>query len=52
MKGAIRMHSNYIIDGNTVYEIDEECLQNNNKSVESSSKSDIEHEQVTFSAYI
>jgi len=27
-------------------------LQNNNKSVESSSKSDIEQEQVTFSAYI
>lgn len=52
MKGAIRMHSNYIIDDNTVYEIDEGCSKNNNKFVEQSEKIDIEKEQVTFSAYI
>jgi len=46
------MNSNYIIDDNTVYEIDEECSQNNNKLVMPSGKIDIEQEQVTFSAYI
>jgi len=46
------MHSNYIIDDNTVYEIDEECSKNNNKILEQPSKIDIEQEQVTFSAYI
>jgi len=46
------MNSNYIIDDNTVYEIDEECAQNNNRLLEPPSKIDIEQEQVTFSAYI
>ena len=46
------MYSNYIIDDNTVYEIDQDCAQNNNKLLEPSGKIDIEQEQVTFSAYI
>ena len=46
------MHSNYIIDDNTVYEIDEECSKKNIKLMEQSVKKDFEQEQVTFSAYI
>ena len=46
------MNSNYIIEDNTVYEIDEECSQNNNKLVEPIGILDIEQEQVTFSVYI
>lgn len=46
------MYANYIIDENTVYEIDDECIQENNKCLEKTGKFDIEKEQVTFSAYI
>ena len=46
------MSSNYIIEDNTVYEIDEECSKNRNKLLEQSGLMDIEQEQVTFSAYI
>ena len=46
------MNSNYIIEDNTVYEIDEDCSKNNNKLVEPVGILDIEQEQVTFSAYI
>lgn len=46
------MSSNYIIEDNTVYEIDEECSKRNNKLLEQSGLKEIEQEQVTFSAYI
>jgi len=46
------MNSNYIIEDNTVYEIDEECSKRNNKLLEQSGLKEIEQEQVTFSAYI
>jgi len=46
------MSSNYIIEENTVYEIDEDCARKNNKLLEQSAKIDFEQEQVTFSAYI
>lgn len=46
------MYANYIIDDNSVYEIDDECSQNKNKNLKQSDKTEIEQEQVTFSAYI
>lgn len=45
------MYENYIIDGNAVYEIDEQCiacLAKQNTEV----KEDVEKENVEFSAYI
>lgn len=46
------MYANYIIDDNSVYEIDDECSQNNKNIIKQSDKTEIEQEQVTFSAYI
>lgn len=46
------MYANYVIDDNTVYEIDEDCIQENNKCFEQAERCDIEQKQVTFSAYI